>query len=82
MNIKNIRLKPYLTTIIFNRNEQINFYSYVHKDCHRITSIEKWASEGRFGNVAITHATKDKRAEGKEVIKQHIKSKIQGATCR
>lgn len=55
------------------------FISCVHEDSHRITSIEKWASEGRLGNVAITHETEDKRPEGKEAIKQHIKSKIQGA---
>ncbi len=58
------------------------FISCVHEDSHRITSIEKWASEGRLGNVAITHETEDKRPEGKEAIKQHIKSEIQGATCR
>lgn len=55
------------------------FISCVHEDSHRITSIEKWAAEGRLGNVVITHETEDKRHEGKEAIKQHIKSKIQGA---
>jgi hypothetical protein len=42
--------------------------------------MEKWAADGRLGKVAITHETEDKRTEGKEAIKQHIKSKIQGAT--
>ncbi len=55
------------------------FISCVHEDSHRIKSIEKWSAEGRLGNVVITHETEDKRAEGKEAIKQHIKSKIQGA---
>jgi hypothetical protein len=55
------------------------FISCVHEDSHRILSIEKWAADGRLGSVAITHETEDKRAEGKEAIRQHIKSKIQGA---
>lgn len=55
------------------------FISCVHEDSHRIKSIENWAASGRLGNVAITHETEDKRPEGKEAIKQHIKSKIQGA---
>lgn len=55
------------------------FISCVHEDSHRITSIEKWTADGRLGNVAITHETEDRRPEGKEAIKQHIKSKIQGA---
>jgi hypothetical protein len=55
------------------------FISCVHEDSHRIKSIENWAASGRLGNVAITHETEDKRHEGKEAIKQHIKSKIQGA---
>mgnify|MGYP003876134415 CR=1 FL=1 len=55
------------------------FISCVHEDSHRITSIEKWIADGRLGNVAITHETEDRRPEGKEAIKQHIKSKIQGA---
>lgn len=33
----------------------------------------------RLGEVVITHETDDKRQQGKEAIKQHIKSKIQGA---
>lgn len=55
------------------------FISCVHEDSHRIKSIENWAASGRLGNVVITHETEDKRHEGKEAIKQHIKSKIQGA---
>lgn len=55
------------------------FISCVHEDSHRIKSIKKWAAEGRLGNVVITHETEDKRPEGREAIKQHIKAKIQGA---
>lgn len=55
------------------------FISCVYEDSHIIKSIEKWAADGRLGNVAITHETEDKRDEGKEAIKQHIKTKIQGA---
>lgn len=53
------------------------FISCVHEDSHRIKSIENWAASGRLGNVVITHETEDKRHEGKEAIKHHIKSKIQ-----
>lgn len=56
------------------------FISCVHEDHHRIKSIEKWAVNGRLGDVVITHETEDKRPEGKDAIKQHIKSKIQGAS--
>lgn len=55
------------------------FISCVFEDSHRIKSIEKWAVDGRLGRVAITHETEDKRQLGKEAIKQHIKSKVQGA---
>lgn len=57
------------------------FISCVYEDSHRIDSIKKWATDGRLGNVVITHETEDKRGLGKEAIKQHIKSKIQGAAC-
>lgn len=55
------------------------FISCVYEDAHRITSIEKWAHEGRLGAVAITHETEDKRPQGKEAIKAHIREKIRGA---
>lgn len=55
------------------------FISCVYEDSHRIKSIENWASNGRLGNVSIIYETEDKRYEGKEAIKQHIKGKIQGA---
>jgi hypothetical protein len=55
------------------------FISCVHEDSHRIKSIENWAASGRLGHVAITYEIEDKRPEGKEAIKQYIKSKINGA---
>jgi hypothetical protein len=55
------------------------FVSCVHEDGHRIAKIQKWADEGRLGEVVITHETEDKRQQGKEAIRQHIKAKIQGA---
>ena len=57
------------------------FISCVHEDSHRINSIINWAEQNRLGNVIITHETEDNRQLGKEAIKQHIKSKIQGAAC-
>ena len=56
------------------------FVSCVFEDSHRIESIKKWATDNRLGNVSITHETEDKRKQGKEEVKKHIKSKIQGAT--
>lgn len=55
------------------------FISCVFEDSHRIDSIKKWAKDNRLGDVVITHETEDKRQQGKEEIKKHIKSKIQGA---
>jgi len=57
------------------------FISCVHEDSHRISSITSWAEQSRLGNVAITHETEDNRQQGKEAIKQHLKTKIQGASC-
>lgn len=56
------------------------FISCVFEDNHRITSVQKWADDGRLGEVEITHETEDKRIQGKDAIKQHIKSKIQNAS--
>ncbi len=56
------------------------FISCVFEDSHRIDSLKKWAAENRLGNVVITQETEDKRQLGKEAVKQHIKSKIQGAS--
>jgi hypothetical protein len=55
------------------------FISCVFEDSHRIASIKKWATDNRLGDVVITQETEDKRQQGKEAVKQHIKSKIQGA---
>lgn len=54
------------------------FISCVFEDSHCIDSIKKWALANRLGDVVITHETEDKRQQGKEEVKQHIKSKIQG----
>jgi hypothetical protein len=56
------------------------FISCVHEDSHRIAAIQKWANEGRLGNVIITMETEDKRYQGKEAIKAHIREKIRGAS--
>ncbi len=55
------------------------FISCVFEDSHRIENIKRWASEKRLGDVVITHEIDDKRQQGKEAVKQHIKSKIEGA---
>ena len=54
------------------------FISCVFEDVHRIENIKKWAKENKLGDVVINHETEDKRAEGKEAIKEHIKNKIKG----
>lgn len=55
------------------------FISCVYEDSHRIESIKKWAIEGKLGSVVITYETEDKRQNGKEEIKSHIREKIRGA---
>ncbi|MBL0048862.1 MAG: TIR domain-containing protein [Bacteroidetes bacterium] len=55
------------------------FISCVFEDSHRIESIKKWAMNNRLGDVIITHETEDKRPLGKDAIKKHIQSKIEGA---
>lgn len=55
------------------------FISCVFEDSHRIDSIKKWAADNRLGDVVITQETEDKRQQGKEAVKKHIQSKIQGA---
>jgi hypothetical protein len=40
-----------------------------------VAAIQKWANEGRLGNVIITMETEDKRYQGKEAIKAHIREK-------
>lgn len=55
------------------------FISTVFEDSHRIDTLRKWAESNRLGAVVITHETEDKRLEGKEAIKAHIKAKINGA---
>lgn len=56
------------------------FISSVYEDSHRIETIKKWAAENKLGPVVITHETEDKRQQGKEAIKNHIREKIRGAT--
>ena len=58
------------------------FISTVHEDSHLISTLQNWAQTGRLGPaVTITHETQnDKRHLGKDVVKQHIQKKIQGAT--
>lgn len=56
------------------------FISCVFEDSHRIETLKNWATRKRLGDVIITHETEDKRILGREAIKQHIKSKIQGAS--
>lgn len=55
------------------------FISCVYEDSRWIDLIKKWATDKRFGDVVITHETEDKRHQGKDAVKQHIKSKIKGA---
>ena len=55
------------------------FISTVFEDSHRIDTLKKWAESNRLGDVVITHETEDKRFEGKEAVKAHIKAKINGA---
>ena len=55
------------------------FISCVFEDSHRIDSIKKWVTDYRLGDVVITQETEDKRQQGKEAVKKHIQSKIQGA---
>ncbi|HXP49855.1 MAG TPA: TIR domain-containing protein [Bacteroidia bacterium] len=55
------------------------FISCVYEDSYRIDSVKKWADEKRLGDVVITQEIEDKRSQGKEAIKQHIKNKIRGA---
>ncbi|MBI5216185.1 MAG: TIR domain-containing protein [Ignavibacteriae bacterium] len=55
------------------------FISCVHEDNNKIHTIQKCVSEKKLGDVIITHETEDKRQQGKELIRQHIKSKIEGA---
>lgn len=56
------------------------FISTVHEDSRLIAKLNSWANGNRLGNVKITHETQDdKRHLGKDVIKQHIQKKIQGA---
>lgn len=54
------------------------FVSCVFEDSHLINTIKEWAKQGRLGEVAITHETEDKRHEGKDAIKEHLKNKIRG----
>lgn len=56
------------------------FISCVFEDSHRIETIKTWATSNRLGDVVITHESEDKRIQGKEAIKLHIKAKIQGAS--
>jgi hypothetical protein len=55
------------------------FISCVYEDSHRIDSIKNWVKDNRLGDVVITQETEDKRQQGKEAVKKHIQSKIQGA---
>lgn len=55
------------------------FISCVYEDSHRIDSIKNWIKDNRLGDVVITQETEDKRQQGKEAVKKHIQSKIQGA---
>jgi len=55
------------------------FISCVFEDSHRINSIKKWVTDNRLGDVVITQESEDKRQQGKEAVKKHIQSKIQGA---
>ena len=56
------------------------FISCVLEDSQRIGAIKKWAADGRLGDVVITNETEDKKREGKEAIKKHIKNKIEAAS--
>lgn len=55
------------------------FISCVYEDSHHIEKIKKWVADDKLGNITITCETKDKRQEGDDAIKEHIKNKIKGA---
>lgn len=57
------------------------FISVVHQDAHLISNLTSWATKGLLGpNATITHETQDKRPEGREAIRNHLRKKIEGAS--
>jgi hypothetical protein len=54
------------------------FVSCVFEDSCGIETLKKWTRKNKLGDVVITSETEDKRTEGKEAIKEHIKNKIKG----
>lgn len=57
------------------------FISFVHEDIQYINNIKFWAEHQQLDDVVIITETEDKRHEGGEAIKHHIKSKIQTASA-
>lgn len=57
------------------------FISGIHEDLQRyLHFIIDWQKKGLLGqNIEITHETEDKRAEGDEAVRKHVKKKIEDA---
>lgn len=54
------------------------FISHVYEDNEWLKKMQKWENKGLLENHRITHETEDKRPEGKNAIKNHLKNKING----
>lgn len=58
------------------------FISTIHEDSLYIKNLKKWTSKNLIGeDVKITCETEDKRQQGYNEIRNHIKPKIEGASA-
>jgi hypothetical protein len=55
------------------------FISHVHEDGAAVEAIKNWETKGLLPGIRITFETEDKRAEGREAIKNYLREKIRGA---
>ena len=56
------------------------FISHVYEDNEWLKKMQKWKKKGLLEGYVITHETEDKRQEGKNEIKKHLRDKINGCT--
>ena len=56
------------------------FISHVFEDKKYLDKIKKWENKKELEGYKCTFETEDKRHEGKEAIRKHLKDKIRGAS--
>ena len=55
------------------------FVSHVHEDKTHVDRLDRWAKEGRLGEVVVTGETADVRPGGDRAVRDHLSPRLTGA---